>query len=410
MLAGAGGLLAVPAIVHAQGQGQGVALVIGNSKYHWEPQLPNVKRDVPDIAQRFQALGLKTELLQDLGRDALDAAIKKFAAAARGAKFSAFFFAGHGVSWQRRNHIVPIDADLSSESGTRSLFSAAVPIDAAKGANAFMVVLDNCYNSPFDGWRQREARLAAAQNPSLASRVLGVRNGLAVISTAPGCPAFDGPAGQNSPFASAFMRLISQPAVDLQALPARLRRDVLVATEGRQLTYEASSFDSPFILSSTGKPFAGSSGAGGDPSRIVELGNAYEYARKNDLYLPPGLIAYRSPPGSPNAHMVGAYKIELLQSANANATASMMTPAIYIVLSTPQPDTLEFIMASKNFTNNSDGKYWRYATLTQTRNGFTYFDGGQHDLRWNDRNSGTASIEVPGSRMPRSFPFTRIDG
>ena len=47
VLAGVGGLLASPAIVRAQGQ-NGVALVIGNSKYQWEAQLPNVRRDAPD--------------------------------------------------------------------------------------------------------------------------------------------------------------------------------------------------------------------------------------------------------------------------------------------------------------------------------------------------------------------------
>ena len=56
LLVGAGGVLAAPAIVRAQGQTAGVALVIGNSKYHWEASLPNVRRDVPEIAKRFQAM------------------------------------------------------------------------------------------------------------------------------------------------------------------------------------------------------------------------------------------------------------------------------------------------------------------------------------------------------------------
>src|SRR5471032_49347 len=86
LLAGAGGLLASPAIVRAQGQAAGVALVIGNSKYKWEASLPNVKRDAPDIAKRFQALGLRTELLQDQSREAMLRAIEKFEDASRGAR------------------------------------------------------------------------------------------------------------------------------------------------------------------------------------------------------------------------------------------------------------------------------------------------------------------------------------
>src|SRR5689334_6434191 len=90
VLAGTSLLLASPAvfrapIVRAQGASNGVALVIGNSKYQWEASLPNVHRDAPDMAQRFQALGLKTELVQDVGRDAMLRAIESFASAARGA-------------------------------------------------------------------------------------------------------------------------------------------------------------------------------------------------------------------------------------------------------------------------------------------------------------------------------------
>ena len=98
MLAGATGLLISPAVVRAQGP-SGVALVIGNSKYKWEASLPNVRRDAPDIAKRFQAFGLKTELVQDVGLDAMRQAIGAFAASARGANLAALYFAGHGATW-----------------------------------------------------------------------------------------------------------------------------------------------------------------------------------------------------------------------------------------------------------------------------------------------------------------------
>src|SRR5476651_373139 len=122
LLAGAGSLLAAPAIVRAQGTG-GVALVIGNSKYKWEASLPNVRRDAPDVAKRFQTLGLKTDLLQDAGQDAMRAAVDKFASAARGANLAAFYFAGHGASWANDSYLVPEDADLSNPGTVQSLRS-----------------------------------------------------------------------------------------------------------------------------------------------------------------------------------------------------------------------------------------------------------------------------------------------
>src|SRR5476649_685965 len=120
LLAGAGSLLAAPAVVRAQGT-NGVALVIGNSKYRWEASLPNVRRDAPDIAKRFQALGLRTELLQDAGQDAMRAAIDKFASAARGTNLAAFYFAGHGASWDKDTYLVPEDADLNNPSIVQTL-------------------------------------------------------------------------------------------------------------------------------------------------------------------------------------------------------------------------------------------------------------------------------------------------
>ena len=42
-------------------------------------------RDGPHVARRFQAYGLKTELVQDVGRDAMRSAVEKFTAASSGA-------------------------------------------------------------------------------------------------------------------------------------------------------------------------------------------------------------------------------------------------------------------------------------------------------------------------------------
>ena len=124
-LMGAAGALTLPSLpARAQGSAAGVALVIGNSKYQWEAQLPNVRRDVPDIAKRFQAMGLKTELLQDLGRDGMRQAIERFAAAARGANLTAFYFAGHGATWGKDTYLVPVDADLSNPSAVQTLLPA----------------------------------------------------------------------------------------------------------------------------------------------------------------------------------------------------------------------------------------------------------------------------------------------
>ena len=192
--AGASILLASPAIVRAQGKASGYALVIGNSKYQWEASLPNVKRDAPDMARCFESLGLKTELVQDVGRDAMNQALDRFKTGiSRGANLAAFYFAGHGAAWAKDTYLVPIDADLSTPKP-----DALVPVQGlGQGmgkATHRLMVFDNCRNNPADGWRQLEAERSAfinvdRQRENMASRA---PNTLSLFSTAPGRVAVDG--------------------------------------------------------------------------------------------------------------------------------------------------------------------------------------------------------------------------
>src|SRR6185295_6675110 len=230
-------VLSAPAL-RAQAPAAGVALVIGNSKYQWEAQLPNVRRDAPDIAKRFQAMGLKTELLQDVGRLAMQQAIDKFGAASRGASLAAFYFAGHGATWGRMTYLVPVDADLSNPNTVQTLVPVPSIATAAGEAANRLTVLDACRNNPADGWRQVESQRSAVVNENRTGGNAPPPNTLLLFSTAPGRVALDGPAGQNSPFAAALMRQLDAQSVDLRTLAPRLRRDLLIATEGRQVLWD----------------------------------------------------------------------------------------------------------------------------------------------------------------------------
>ena len=285
---GTGSLLAAPSVIRAQAS-NGVALVIGNSKYQWEAALPNVRRDAPDIAKSFQALGLKTELIQDVGRDGLLAALAKFKSAASGANLAAFYFAGHGVTWAKQTYVVPVDADLGDPKSVQKLVTVADIEAAMLPAARRFLVFDNCRNNPADGWRQREAR---AQAKIEAHDTPGtVPNTLTLYSTASGAIALDGPPGGNSPFAAALLRQLGGSSVDLPTLAPKLRRDLLLATECRQVLFDINSYAAPFVLKGAGKRSAGRAAPNVDPARIVELPNAYVFARQKNLVLPTGLVA-----------------------------------------------------------------------------------------------------------------------
>jgi len=409
LLAGTAGWLASPSIVRAQGQ-NGVALVIGNSKYKWEASLPNVRRDVQDVAKRLQTLGLKVELLQNIGREAMFAAVQKFGQASRGAGLAAVYFAGHGASWENDTYLVPEDADLGNPGAVKSLLPVSAIVGAARDARHRLLVFDNCRNNPADGWRQ----LAAARSSYVNEDVSRVGSSMApetlvLYSTAPGAVALDGPADENSPFAAAFLRQIGGGSVDLKTLPEKLRRDLLLATECRQMVWDQNTYTAPFQLGGSGSAGAGR-GPGRDSSTILELPKAYAFAARNNLPLPLGLVASR-PAGDPSAaRLVGSYKWEWLQANNQGAVPS---PALFIVLSVVGNSTA--VVSANKDNASSLGARWRFSTLgVRTERGFSGVstDGNlKFDFAWRDRDSGTQTTS-PAAHMnfrPRSAPFTRLD-
>jgi hypothetical protein len=420
MLAGTACLLAAPSIVRAQGR-NGAALVIGNSKYQWEAPLPNVRRDAPDVARHFEALGLKTQLVEDADRNRMIAAVETFKANLSGADLGAIYFAGHGAQWVKDSYVVPIDADLSTPNATGQLVSIASINQGMSGARHRLMVFDNCRNNPADGWGELATQRAAVVNPDVRLQTPPPPNTLVLFSTAPGRVALDGPPGQNSPFCAMLLRELEAPSIDFQALPAQLRRDLLVATEGKQVMWDRSSYTASYQISGTrGLKETVARSSWGDPSRIVELGNAYAFAQQAGLLLPPGLIAHRPAANSRDALKVGSYKF------NAQTQAGRIDQ-ILVVMSVDEGHTAECILATKSDVT----PLWRFVTadIKGANLEYTPRDGGAHfTFAWNDANGGFLnerreangkSGKGGGSRGGGgknggagglTVPFTRLDG
>lgn len=401
------GVLAAPAIVRAQGQ-NGVALVIGNSKYNWEASLPNVRRDVPAVAKRFQELGLRTELIEDAGHDALAAAIEKFKGVSSGANLAALYYAGHGASWEKDTYLVPVDADLASPEIVRTLPPVRSIGLATSGAAHRLLVFDSCRNNPADGWRQRAAASSSQVTAvERAETALQGPNALVMYSTAPGRVAVDGPAGEFSPFAAAFQRQLEAPSIDIAQLPARVRRELLIATAGRQVVWHESTYTQSFSLNGARAARALSPPAI-DPARIVELPRAYAFALDRKLSLPEGLVAIRAPAGSQHASKVGAFESMAKVMTGYSYTGSP-EPILVIVLSVNGESSAQAILSYKSYTASQSGPIWAFvpATLQQSELKLGVVNLPLQ-LRWKDADSGTASSNW--SSMAYSTRFSRLDG
>lgn len=426
LLAGTAALLAAPAVVRAQA-GRGAALVIGNSRYQWEASLPNVKRDAPDIARHFEALGLKTQLVEDADRKTMIAALAAFKANLGGGDLGAIYFAGHGAQWVKDSYVVPIDADLTSPNATEQLVPVTSINQGMAGVRHRFMVFDNCRNNPADGWAELSTQRAAVVNTDTRLQSPMPPNALVLFSTSPGRVALDGPPGQNSPFAAALMRNLEAPTIDFQSLATKLRRDLLVATEGRQVLWDRSSLTNPYqIPGATSLKESAARTSWGDASRVIELNNAYAFAQQTGLVLPSGLIAHRPARNSPDATKIGSYRFAgQVQGARADQ--------ILVVMSVDEGHTAECILASRSDTGAA---LWRFVTadIKGANLEYTPRDGGAHfTFAWTGAAGGTvnqrreanggragAQTSGQGKRGDASgrgggaggltIPFTRLDG
>jgi hypothetical protein len=418
LLAGAVSLAISPAL-RAQPQSAGVALVVGNSKYQWEASLPNVRRDTPEIVRAFQALGLKTEFVQDVGKNGFQQALERFAAAARGAKLAVFYFAGHGATWENEAYIVPADADLADPRTVSGLTPVHSVIASMKEAANRLLVFDSCRNNPADGWKQRAT--AEARSTTVNAAVLAARepNTLVLFSTAAGRIALDGPPGDYSPFAAAFLRELDSESIDLQALPARLRRRLLIATTGRQVLWDHNTYLQPFPLrrlagtTFNSRHLGTDSGRGSNLLDIVELGNAYSYAQQLGLPFPPGLVGLRPRDGSPHARKVGSYKFTA-GGIHPGGRSYFPVPAVFAVLSVAGNVVEVVVSTPRLWKSDRWEKQWRYLTEPLSGNGFSTLPGEELvkvDHIWTGEDGGTYSQAfVHGNAPMFTSRFTRLDG
>lgn len=240
------GLLAAfwPGMAFAQ---QRVALVVGNGAYRAVPRLTNPGADAEAVAEALRGAGFRTELLRDAGKDAIEAALRRFGAAADGAELALFYFAGHGIQLGGENHLLPVDARLAhARDVDYELVGVPLVLRAMQGARARVLILDACRDNPL-ATQIRGLSATRSVGRGLA-RVESVDLGtLIAFSTSPGAVALDG-AGRNSPFTEALVQHMATPGLEIRQLMTRVRRSVVEATGGQQIPWDNSSLITEVVL------------------------------------------------------------------------------------------------------------------------------------------------------------------
>ena len=225
-------MLMVSASSAAQAQAR-VALVIGNSAYQGVPALPNPVNDAADISASLTRLGFSVRRVNNGNFDDMRLALRDFARTASGSELAVVYFAGHGIEIGGENWLLPVDAQLQTDTAVhheavalRSVF----PI-VAGASKLGLVILDACRNNPFANRMQRSIPTRAVERGF--TRVEPTGSVLVAYAARDGTTASDG-SGRNSPFTSALLANLEKPGLEVGFLFRNVRETVLKATEQRQ--------------------------------------------------------------------------------------------------------------------------------------------------------------------------------
>ena len=240
------------------------ALVIGNGAYAGLGRLANPVNDADDVSAVLRDLGFSVDTLLNGGLSQMEEAVsrlrdnlKKSADA-----YGFFFYAGHGVQSNGENYLIPVDANIPSESYLRSrALSVQIILDDLNDARNSLnvVVLDACRDNPFAWSRSGGGRGLAMVSRQPAGSII-------VYATSAGQQASDGE-GRNGLFTGQLLNNLSAPGLEVNEVFRRTGADVSAASNNLQIPAIYSQF--------FGTAYLGEAGADGEytpPARPPGVG------------------------------------------------------------------------------------------------------------------------------------------
>jgi hypothetical protein len=229
-------LFAPPGTAHADSEKR-VALVIGNGGYKIAPHLDNPANDARAIAETLRKLGFEVVDGYDLDVSEMRKAVSDFSATLPDAKSAVVYYAGHGVSVDGEDFLLPVDIDLKSPADLKigAIDMSLVLEDMKREERVNIVLLDACHDNPFADELAR-SKTPAAIGPRGLSPIQGelARGTLIAFATDPNSTALDGVQGRHSPFTEALLNHLADPGAPIDTVMMRVRTEVWEKTKHMQ--------------------------------------------------------------------------------------------------------------------------------------------------------------------------------
>ena len=233
-------LSAFPSSAAVQTTDKRIALVIGNGAYQNAVRLDNAVFDAKAVADSFRKLGFQVVDGYDLDIDQMRSKVSEFSAALSDSQSAVIYYAGHGISVDEENYLVPTDIVLKSPTDLDlNAISVSLLLKQMKRDDRVnIVILDACRDNPFAAVLARQKTRALVVERGLTPIDGDLARGtLIAFASDPKSSALDGPTGAHSPFTEAFLAHLFDSGVTIDTVMSRVRNDVWEKTGHHQLPW-----------------------------------------------------------------------------------------------------------------------------------------------------------------------------
>ena len=246
-------ILAVVSTAPCAAAGDRYALVIGNAKYpDADAPLKEPINDARDVADELKRDGFNVDIGENLTGDGMRRAFDKLYGKIKPGSVALIFFSGFGIQSNRQSFMIPVDAQIWTESDVRrdgfSLENVLGEINS-RGAGVKIALMDASRRNPFE---RRFRSFSAGLAPVIAP------NGTLVMYSAALSSVISDNGGDHSLFVQELLKEIRVPDLAAEETLNRTRVGVTRASRQEQV---------PWISSSLAEDFSFIPGAPGSPRR-----------------------------------------------------------------------------------------------------------------------------------------------
>lgn len=218
------------------------ALLIANSDYTEVKSLTQPVPEGEDLKVALESIGFTVTFVKNANRDQMFDTLREFRKKVNETGGIAFFhYGGHAVQIDGKNYLIPVDAKIDDEDQIRYRCVELDEVMDSMTGDSNVVILDSCRNDPFPNSRHR-----GGDSRGLAAVTRKPKNSIIVYSAEAGETAQDGV------YTPALTKRITEKGASLTNILMKVRYDVFLETNEKQLPGEYGQLLSPIYLA--GKP------------------------------------------------------------------------------------------------------------------------------------------------------------